>query len=625
MLVRGACIETEPPEYGFADRDFDYARAFQNRVAEWVHEDDEPVAVLRAPTGAGKTATFHELIADNDLTLLVYPTNALLRQQRERFEADGVTAKVLNSDTLDGRCHERTENLLSFVNPYENHDVLITNPDILQATIQGMYRGTQAMEFFDRFDAIVYDEFHFYEPLAASGLLLQLKIISERLPTAKVLLASATPNDEFVAYVRDRLGIDVRDIGVTYAEDGDRFRHDVQVERREERRILDAKADVADHLRLAIESADDLTDPKVALVFNSARDSNEFHDYLHDEHETVFKHTEKDNGFDTNDDELDIEDREFFVLNTTSKGEVGLDYDVTTLFMETPWTASAFLQRFGRAGRDSEATVHTFGLGQGPWQETVSFPEFTKQVYKSLDDPEMHQQKLADLVGVRAAYAMHVRDDDDKWFNAELRKDFASNVEHYGRWRAFIRSIEDELDKVGGFGGEYTERSAEARLLGFTKDCFRAFRGLRGRSLPAEIKYPRGDRLGATTYDLTTTLRTYDIARVEDDDVLVLEPGDDTRSVVTACLPEYESQPTPYHEPVSEIEDKLKTKITREIERVADNDDLGMEYGMFHRFYQIIRITNAVVPTNLTASNYEITVSDDGTGPPDIEVHRRQI
>ncbi len=35
MLVRGASLATEEPKYGFADREeFNYARAFQNRVAE---------------------------------------------------------------------------------------------------------------------------------------------------------------------------------------------------------------------------------------------------------------------------------------------------------------------------------------------------------------------------------------------------------------------------------------------------------------------------------------------------------------------------------------------------------------------------------------------------------------
>jgi len=122
---------------------------------------------------------------------------------------------------------------------------------------------------------------------------------------------------------------------------------------------------------------------------------------------------------------------EFYILNTTSKGEVGLDYDVTTLYMEKPFTASAFLQRFGRAGRQSEATVDIYGLGQGPWGEDVDFPTFVEQVYEGLDSTQVNQKRLADLVGFRAAYAIAEREEGSKWFNQELREDFEANIDRY--------------------------------------------------------------------------------------------------------------------------------------------------------------------------------------------------
>jgi CRISPR-associated endonuclease/helicase Cas3 len=170
--VSGASLATEPPEPAFEDHGFEYARAFQNRVIEWIHGGTDSVAVVRAPTGAGKTATFYELIDSRDMTLIVYPTNALLRQQRERFEGDDVDVAVLNANTLDSHGHERTEQLLGFVNKYAtDYDAVLTNPDILQAAIQDMYAGSDPMRFFNKFDAIIYDEFHFYEALSASGLL----------------------------------------------------------------------------------------------------------------------------------------------------------------------------------------------------------------------------------------------------------------------------------------------------------------------------------------------------------------------------------------------------------------------------------------------------------------------
>lgn len=626
FTVSGACLSTEPPKYGLADRGFDEARAFQNRVVEWVHEGETPVAAVRAPTGAGKTATFHELIETHNLTLLVYPTNALLRQQRDRFDTSGVDAAVLNGRTLEGHGHERTENLLTYLNTYVNdHEVVLTNPDILQATIQDLYRGDHAMEFFDGFDAIVYDEFHFYDSLAASGLLLQTKIIAERSGSPRILLACATPNEDFVEFVRTQLRLEVEDIEAKYVESGDQFRQPIAVTRHEERRIMDEREAVAELLQTELDSVEDYEEPHIVLTFNSAKDSNDFHDFLETEYPDVFDHAEKDNGFDTNDERVDIDEETFYILNTTSKGEVGLDYDVTTLIMENPTVPSAFVQRFGRAGRVSEASVHVYGLGQGPWGDDADFPTFVEQVYEGLQDEEMAQQALADLVGFRGAYGIAVREDAYSGFNPEIYADLATDVEEYGRWRGFIEDVQSELEQVGVPLG-YQSSGEVAKLLTFTEQCFEAFRGLRGRSLSAQIEYPRGDRRGVTTYDISRTLRGYDIERVRDENVFVVEPrAEDDPAVVTARLPGYEAEPTPYHESTSEIEETLQQKIHRRIDRVSQNDDFGVSTDLLHRFFKIIRITDAIVPQRLTTTTHEIVVDDEGSGPPTIDVERRQV
>jgi len=627
--VAGASLATEPPEPALEDRGFEYARAFQNRVIEWIHEGTAPVSVVRAPTGGGKTATFYDLIDSRDMTLLVYPTNALLRQQRERFEEDDVDVAVLNANTLEGHGHERTEQLLGFVNKYAaDYDAVLTNPDILQAAIQDMYIGSDPMRFFSKFDAIVYDEFHFYEALSASGLLLQIKIIAERLSDPKILLASATPNQEFVEFLRERIGLTVRDIDADYDSDGDQFRHRMVVRRHEDKKILDCRDEIAAELEQKIETLGDYNDPEIVLVFNSAKDSNDFHDFLYHEYPTVFEHTAKDNGFDTNDEGTDLDETEFYILNTTSEGEVGLDYDVTTLYMEKPFTASAFLQRFGRAGRQSEATVDIYGLGQGPWGKNVEFPTFAEQIYEGLDSTQMNQERLADLVGFRAAYAIAKREEGSNWFNQELREDFETNIDKYDQWYGFIQAVNAEHGEIkDGFGpGKYQQNDPEAKLLEFTKQCFKTFRGLRGRSLSASIKYPRGDRLGVTTYDLSTTLRNYDIVDVDDNDILVLGPSDDSiLSTVTARLPAYETEPTQYDQSRGEIEELLQTKIHRHIDQAELNNEFAVSTELLHRFFRIIEIVDAVIPSRITTSEYDIKIDRDSNGPPKIDIQPRQI
>jgi CRISPR-associated endonuclease/helicase Cas3 len=630
MLVGGASLATEEPKYGFADR-FDHVRAFQNRVGQWVHEGDEPVAVLRAPTGAGKTATFHELIDANDLTLLVYPTNALLHQQQNRFEAEDVSAKALSGDTLEGHGRQRTENLLDFVDKWgSNHEVVVTNPDILQAIVQNLYRGNQSMEFFDRFSAIVYDEFHFYDDFAASGLLLQTWIIADRQPNAQILLASATPNESFVSFVRSNFDLPVRDISAEYDPDGDQFRHAVTLNRHETERIADARGEVAERLRDAIDGVDP-GETRAVVVFNSVKASNDFHEYLESDHPKLFERTEKDNGFDTNDPDIDLESTDFSVLNTTSKGEVGLDYDIRTLIMESPYgptAASKFLQRFGRAGRQSEATADVYGLGQVPWPSEMGFEDFVSQVNKTLDGSRMDADSLgslADLVGFRAAYALHERySQASSRINAELQKDFTT-VEEYNRWYGFIKAVSEALEEeIGGLGADIQGNDQEAKLLRFNRHCFGAFSGLRGRSLSGDIRYPRGDQMALTNYDLLRTLRYYDIHGIEDEDVIVLEQVRDGYPMqVTARLVGYDSRPRDFSRSTQDIEQQLQQWIHREVDLADLEGTLDVSAAMMHRFFDLIQITNAVVPVKVRCGEYEIQVETDGI--PSFTVEHRDL
>ena len=630
MLVKGASLATEEPKYGFANR-FDRVRAFQNRVGEWVHEGDEPVAVLRAPTGAGKTATFHELINANDLTLLVYPTNALLRQQQDRFEKEDISAKPLSGDTLEGHGRQRSENLLQFVNKYAaDHEVVVTNPDILQAIVQNLYRGNRAMEFFDQFDAIVYDEFHFYDDLAASGLLLQTWIIADRQPNAQILFASATPNESFVSFIRSNFDLPVRDISAKYDPNGDPFRHDVTLNRHETERIADAREEVVERLRDAVDDVDP-DETRAAVVFNSVKASNDFHEYLKSEHHDLFERTEKDNGFDTNDPDLDLQAEEFSILNTTSKGEIGLDYDIRTLIMESPFgptAASKFLQRFGRAGRQAEATVDIYGLGQVPWPDEMDFEGFVGRVYKTLNGSRMDADalgSLTDLVGFRAAYALHERySQASSRLNAELREDFTA-VEEYNKWYGFIKAVSEALEQdVGGLGADIQKNDQEAKLLRFTRHCFGAFRGLRGRSLSGDIRYPRGDRMALTNYDLLTTLRYYDIGGIEDNDVIALqEVRDGYPMQVTARLVGYDSRPRDFSSSTQDIERQLQQWIHREINQADLDTTLDVSAAMMHRFFDLIQITSAVVPVMVRCGEYEIQVETEGV--PSITAERRDL
>jgi CRISPR-associated endonuclease/helicase Cas3 len=225
---------------------------------------------------------------------------------------------------------------------------------------------------------------------------------------------------------------------------------------------------------------------------------------------------------------------------------------------------------------------------------------------------------LADLVGLRAAYALHEREDH---FNRELREDFAT-VDQYDRWRGFIESVVEALKSVGRLGADLQESDPRAKLLRFTEHCFGVFSGLRGRSLSGDIKYPRGDRIALTNYDLLTTLRYYDISGIEGDDVIVLQQVRDGYPMrVTARLVGYESRPRNFSSSMQDLEQELQRWVHNEIDQT--NNDGSVSSKLLHLFFQRIQITSAVVPDMVRCGEYQIDVETDGI--PSINARRRDL
>jgi len=209
------------------DRPFDRAyapRGFQSEALEWIYgADAQPVSALVAPTGAGKTDVIVALGRDADQLLCLYPTNALIDAQTDALEAAGLDVEAVTGSTLSGTGADRSDELLNIAQQGSRggRDVFVTNPDVLQAAVQNLYfsPGSRILELFAQFDAAVYDEFHYYDELAASGLLTQVKILSERgamltrdgVEPPKFLLSSATPDPTFLDYVRDDLELSLRE------------------------------------------------------------------------------------------------------------------------------------------------------------------------------------------------------------------------------------------------------------------------------------------------------------------------------------------------------------------------------------------------------------------------------
>jgi CRISPR-associated endonuclease/helicase Cas3 len=520
MIVEECFLDVDDP---LSDEfEFDKARSFQNEVYEWDNSGKKSFCVLSAPVGSGKTSAFKQIIEENELSLVTYPTNSLMRQQKEELEKD-FNVQVINSESLSGSGIERRDELNSMFRGIRRleTDCIVTNPDILQAIIQGCYVDphSKLLEVFDQFDSIIYDEFHFYDEFATSGIFLQSKIISERNPSCNVLFCSATPRCEYSEYIENVFGEEVRSIECeTRSYGGDKFRYKTEFNRNKDS-IMENKGLVCDQLVDSIEDRDG--DFHTIVMFNSAKDSNDFYNYLCKNYKGIKDECVKDNGYDTY-SKVDIDDSGG-VLITTSKGEVGLDYEVEELYMENPWFGRKFIQRFGRAGRHSCAKVNVFSMRRLPFEskETISFSKFVSDIRESLKINEFNIENMRNLVAMRCVKALESRNDKRE----ELYRDFKNNIDYYDRWSSFFNDI---INLSGG--GLFGNLNSDTENIKSIVENFyeNSLDSLRGENTIVTVCYKRGEKSSKTLYSVNQSLRSYNIKDVKGDNVLILgDPGND--------------------------------------------------------------------------------------------------
>jgi len=84
-----------------------HLRVFQERFIDCVKKENADVIQLIAPTGAGKTLCFEYLLREGSKVLLLYPTNALIQSQMERFKEGGFSAINISAKILKKKGYER--------------------------------------------------------------------------------------------------------------------------------------------------------------------------------------------------------------------------------------------------------------------------------------------------------------------------------------------------------------------------------------------------------------------------------------------------------------------------------------------------------------------------------------
>jgi len=481
-------------------------RRFQQEFAECIRQGDADIIQLVAPTGSGKTACFEHLLDLGEKVLLLYPTNALIASQIQRFKEKGYAAVTLSAKDLRQTGVGRSRELWGFI---ARHDIILTNPDIFQAIIGRMYCNPEEnlLDAFRQFSFVIYDEFHAYREFELSGILMQIALFQNGC-FSRVILSSATPKHEVIDLLAElvRIGkerlpptiaeIVARPMGSKDRKEGSRIRYrtDVSFYRG---KILDHFEDVVQMLSNALPGAKD-GEPTILLIFDTVRESNQFFRRLHQEHPVIYAFSEKDNGYDTNQigEKPDLTKP---ILISTNKSEVGLDYPISLLFMEEGYNFDSFVQRFGRAARHEPAECHFFT------QKAVEhlFPTGVTR----------YQDFLEIMSGISSEFSINVDDvrtlftlrqalaiDQYKQRKEDLKGYFASSDKRlrYTVWTTFFSILKNRNPALA---------NKDMDLLAcFIDDIKIAGQSLRGRALQCNVRYTRGHEVRQTMYDLLSVL-----------------------------------------------------------------------------------------------------------------------
>lgn len=538
-------------------------RSFQKEFAECAKDKDAEVIQLIAPTGAGKTLCFQNLMRDekNEIhkTLLIYPTNALIKSQLERFNKDKFAAKNISSKILTTKKEERSRELYGLLSRY---DIVLTNPDIFQAILGHMYcnQTGDLIQAFHLFEYVIYDEFHTYKEFELSGILNQIGLFLNMSP-CKVILSSATPKEEIIELLKlTRIGEgDNRHeprVKTVRAEpcsnnDGDTIRYKTRV-KFQQGKIIDDFEQIVENLREAVRNID-VNEPRILFIFDTVRDSNRFYSRLFKEYPDIYKCAEKDNGYDTNNQDGYAQDFTKPILISTNKSEVGLDYPIKLLFMEDGFSIDSFVQRFGRAARREPADCFIYTKKEANplfTEETVDYGKFLDIMKHVTKEYNIQTKKVSTLFTFRQALSISKYTNERK---RDLEAFFAPESGYsYKFWLSFF-SILNNRNKE-----DFVDRDLK-RLNDFVTDIKKACKSLRGRSLQFPVVYQRGHEIRRTMYDVLSVLNQVPafVRKTKDGLEIVEEKSDASGPFIQAMTISYLPAPINYQKRNEQFRDEI--------------------------------------------------------------------
>lgn len=457
----------------------------QAKAQELLKEQDRFFAVNTSPTGSGKTYSWLKPALDEGInTISVFPTNALIADQRETAEQlvesrypEANVVEVTGETVAEWREDSRSAKTKGDVLRREldrslnenKATIVLTNPDIFTLMRKDMYRHTDVSDLPNRFGMLVFDEFHLSD-VKQRDLLLFLVDEIDSLPDEqsranRFYFLTATPDESSI-----------------YRSLESRIRQDIRREPDMIRAEATPISEADDDYRGVMPPVDiELRDTETFNTADRLLDEDTFHDFVEfcrrgqtvvmldgvhevDEVYNALKdemdaEVHRITGF--NDEEAREKIKEFDVLVSNAAVEVGLDFQPERLVFSAS-NDSKLIQRLGRLrkleGRDEPhkawcyvpSSVRAKVEAKLDTDEMVPRSEFEEAV-KSVFDDELDLSSYSTRWSEIEAYH-HVleRKDDvpsgDK--REQVHKEGLQRIErHY--YRPYDRDFgEDDLKRL---------------------------------------------------------------------------------------------------------------------------------------------------------------------------------
>ena len=191
--------------------------------------------LLVTKTGSGKTrATALPVLKNRESAVFAYPTNALIQDQSRAIQQlmndEGISYRERTPETANEKVGIEEYEIVQISAPtlaafakawgmgekqkgaalirliqQDKRKIVLINPDILYLLYSLRYRGSQeALSHLQAYKTIVFDEFHLYNGVELAHALFLIFLAQRMGAFQRVVLLSATPNEEVKTYL-DRL------------------------------------------------------------------------------------------------------------------------------------------------------------------------------------------------------------------------------------------------------------------------------------------------------------------------------------------------------------------------------------------------------------------------------------